>query len=180
MLTPDEKRERAKASKRRYLSSEHGKAKTKEYERTRYAENRNGIRDRILAGRRAAYANNPGVREDRILRAKAAYDAAPEKAKEYVKLWRTVKNPDRFYSSYIKRKFGLSWEEYQDLIKRQNNKCAICALPQENKRLAIDHCHATGDVRGLLCDKCNRGLGLFGDSIERLRAAIAYLDGENK
>jgi len=54
--------------------------------------------------------------------------------------------------------------------------CYICGREEsENKRLAIDHCHETGDIRGLLCSKCNKALGLLGDDIDTLKRAIEYL-----
>lgn len=73
------------------------------------------------------------------------------------------------------KKYGISLEEYKCLVQTQNNKCAICSSTQEKTRLAIDHCHKTLKVRGLLCDLCNRGLGFFRDSADRLSKAIEYL-----
>mgnify|MGYP000094078581 FL=1 len=63
------------------------------------------------------------------------------------------------------------------MLEAQDYKCAICGNEDEveGRRLAIDHCHSTGDVRGLLCGKCNRGLGLFYDNQELLNKAIQYL-----
>jgi hypothetical protein len=73
-------------------------------------------------------------------------------------------------------KYGLTIKEHSDLIEIQNNKCAICGDFQLGKSLHIDHCHITGNVRGLLCTKCNVGLGLFRDNIDYLLTAIMYLD----
>lgn len=70
---------------------------------------------------------------------------------------------------------------YDVLLKKQGGKCAICGVHEESyieahgKKFAIDHDHETGVIRGLLCCKCNRGLGYFKDSIESLKNAIAYL-----
>jgi hypothetical protein len=63
------------------------------------------------------------------------------------------------------------------MLQEQDYKCAICGNEDEveGRRLAIDHCHDTGHVRGLLCGKCNRGLGLFYDDEELLQNAIKYL-----
>jgi Recombination endonuclease VII len=64
------------------------------------------------------------------------------------------------------------------LQTEQNNLCAICSAPaKQNKTLSIDHCHETGKIRGLLCSKCNMGLGLLGDTAESLRKALQYLEG---
>ena len=57
----------------------------------------------------------------------------------------------------------------------QDGKCAICSNPQENRRLAVDHCHKTGKVRGLLCQGCNTGIGGLKDDTERIKKAIDYL-----
>jgi len=67
------------------------------------------------------------------------------------------------------------------MLEEQNYRCAICNNEDEveGRRLAIDHCHTTGVVRGLLCGKCNRGIGLFYDSQELLERAINYLNKDN-
>lgn len=62
------------------------------------------------------------------------------------------------------------------MIEAQGGACAICRLEFGDKSPRIDHCHETGVVRGLLCMKCNSGLGMFGDRPERIQAALDYLD----
>jgi hypothetical protein len=66
-------------------------------------------------------------------------------------------------------------KEYIRLRQLQQNRCAICLKISKGKRLHIDHNHNTGKVRGLLCNKCNRGLGYFNDSEYNLHEAIKYL-----
>jgi len=73
------------------------------------------------------------------------------------------------------RRYGLTLEEYRAILARQGGVCAICR--RADRRLCVDHCHATGKVRGFLCGPCNTGLGCLGDNPEFLRAAIEYLDG---
>jgi hypothetical protein len=77
----------------------------------------------------------------------------------------------------LKRDFGINLGEYDIMLKEQNGLCKICKNPPAslNKSLGVDHCHKTGKVRGLLCDKCNRGLGLFGDNPVLLEIAKQYL-----
>jgi len=78
---------------------------------------------------------------------------------------------------------GTDEDSYDVLLKSQNGGCAICGTPVGHLsrygtpcRLAVDHDHETGQIRGLLCGSCNRGLGFFGDSPTLLKAAILYLD----
>lgn len=82
--------------------------------------------------------------------------------------------------------FGITSIDFENMLKEQNNKCKICgneeickARGSENLRqLAVDHCHATGKVRGLLCTTCNIGLGSFKDNINLLQKAINYLNND--
>jgi hypothetical protein len=80
------------------------------------------------------------------------------------------------------RTFGSTIEEYEALMLEQDNCCAICHEPEKQilngkiKRLAIDHCHTTGKVRGLLCQRCNTGIGRFDDNVALLKQAIQYLE----
>lgn len=70
-------------------------------------------------------------------------------------------------------------EQYVELLEAQNNKCAICRCDSGSNnrgdKLAVDHCHSSGKIRGLLCHKCNTALGLLNDSQEVLQSAITYL-----
>ena len=68
--------------------------------------------------------------------------------------------------------YGITLKEYNDLLIKQDYKCSICL---KNKKLVVDHCHTTGKVRGLLCSKCNTGLGFFDDSVDLLRKAANHV-----
>ena len=73
--------------------------------------------------------------------------------------------------------YGITIEQYGEMLEAQGGVCAICREPcPSGKNLAVDHCHETGAVRGLLCARCNSGIGQFLDSPDRLRAAIGYLE----
>jgi len=81
------------------------------------------------------------------------------------------------------RTFGLTIEAYNSLSEEQGGVCAICKEPEKAlssngfiKHLAVDHCHDTGKVRGLLCHHCNVGIGSLGDSVDLLKEAINYLN----
>ena len=76
----------------------------------------------------------------------------------------------------LKMSYGISLEQYDELVAAQNNQCAICAKEgTDEELLAIDHCHDSLEIRGLLCRTCNAGIGLLGDTIEGLERALAYL-----
>lgn len=76
------------------------------------------------------------------------------------------------------RRWGIDEGRYRSLFERQRHLCAICKRPSTKRgyKLALDHDHATGLVRGLLCQDCNMGLGQFHDDPKRLRAAARYLE----
>jgi hypothetical protein len=79
---------------------------------------------------------------------------------------------------HMKRSYGLGFKEYEEMLFNQKGVCSICNGKPPNhhkKRLNIDHCHTTGKVRGLLCDACNRAIGLLKDSPDLLNKAILYL-----
>lgn len=87
---------------------------------------------------------------------------------------------DYYNELVIKQNYGIEYSDYLNMVEVHDNKCAICGAeaPTEGhkKRLNIDHCHETGQVRGLLCDLCNRALGLMRDNTEFLSNAIKYLN----
>lgn len=76
--------------------------------------------------------------------------------------------------NHLLRRYGLTEQGYKDILEKYGNKCAICEkTPKE--RLRVDHSHGTGNVRGLLCHKCNTALGLFDDNEGRLLMAADYV-----
>lgn len=114
------------------------------------------------------------------------HQANKEKCRIRSAMWR-IANPEKYKAirkrSYLKRqdkilyaKYGISWKKYQEINISQNGVCAICKRECTcGRKLAVDHAHKTGVVRGLLCSRCNRGIGLFGDSADMLDAASNYL-----
>lgn len=94
-----------------------------------------------------------------------------------------IKNPDACKRSDLKKKYGISFEYWNELKQKQNNTCAICKQPElsldhrtkQVRNLAVDHNHDTGQVRGLLCKRCNTAIGLFEDNVDLLAKAISYL-----
>ena len=117
-------------------------------------------------------------------RLKNAAWRAKDRAKynQYQSKWKS-NNIDRVRSYKWKTRFGITSEKYSEMLISQGGVCAICEqeeTAQHNtsnrvQKLAVDHCHKTGKVRGLLCQDCNRGIGKFHDDIWRLKSAIEYL-----
>lgn len=79
--------------------------------------------------------------------------------------------------SRLAYRYGITIEDYDRMLVEQGNSCKLCGAHQSTlrRRLAVDHCHSTGCVRGLLCDDCNIALGKMKDNIETLQNAIDYL-----
>ena len=76
----------------------------------------------------------------------------------------------------IKRRYGITVDQYETLYAEQNGVCAICLKKcPSRERLGVDHCHSTMKVRGLLCVKCNNAVGLFNDDPIIARRAADYL-----
>ena len=113
--------------------------------------------------------------------------ALPEREKVRIQTaeWRR-NNPERSRSNqqnpHFQKTYGIGLEEYEARLTQQNGVCAICKKPSATRHqsgqlrwLSVDHNHATGQVRGLLCNSCNHGLGAFKDEISLLEAAIEYL-----
>lgn len=85
------------------------------------------------------------------------------------------------WDAMIRRTYGITLEEYHTILKEQDYGCKLCGKSEEEegRRLAIDHCHSSGKVRGILCSDCNIGLGKFKDNLEVLQKAIDYLEYAN-
>lgn len=79
--------------------------------------------------------------------------------------------------AHLKKNYGITLDQYDEMFAKQKGVCAICSQPEVSKReyLCVDHDHASGRVRGLLCHDCNIGLGKFKDDATRLNKAIWYL-----
>ena len=126
---------------------------------------------------RKRYAEDPEHRENKLA-ANRVYRA--EHRERLNELWRdrwrsNAAYRERHALTRIGRLYGLSEEQYRRLLAAQKGVCAICKRPPQRRALCVDHCRVTKRVRGLLCNNCNTGLGLFGDDPVRLRAAAAYL-----
>ena len=135
--------------------SPQAKENQKQYLRDYYQRNKE-------AGRAARKENYEAHREERLAKAKKDYQDDPYRKRLHA----------------VKTKFGLSKDEYEQMRKEADGRCGICGQPQTKrfKYLSVDHDHKTGQVRELLCNDCNLGLGCFKDDPERVRKALEYLE----
>lgn len=121
-------------------------------------------------GKPGTYGNH-GCRCDACRAAKHEYDQVRYQANR-----EAVGRYKRKYR--LKKFYGISVEDYDAMLEKQDGGCAICGRTESDetgRRLHVDHDHGTGELRGLLCNACNRGIGYFGDDIDRMEAAILYL-----
>lgn len=88
-----------------------------------------------------------------------------------------AEKPDYFRRKVAAQKHGITLSELDALFESVDHRCEICGVEvlADGRRLSIDHCHKTSRIRGILCNLCNRGLGMFGDSPDLLTKALAYL-----
>lgn len=152
-------------------------------------------REDILARQKAWRKENPEKQREIARRAR---ERRKEAASAEQKRWREA-NPDKVAAALEKRKatpkyqarklnerlrkFGITGEQYAAMVTAQNNKCGSCGTDRPSKRSAkrwaVDHCHTSGAVRGLLCHSCNLTLGNVNDNIAVLESLIAYLKSHN-
>lgn len=121
--------------------------------------------------------------KDRCREQRQEWDAAnPERRREIgrgtSKRYRE-KHPQRNRATWLKTQYGLSIEDYDRMLDEQNGLCAICDEPPKGKRLAVDHHHASGQIRRLLCDRCNHMIGHSQESPRVLRKAADYIEHHN-
>ena len=132
-----------------------------------------------LALRARKYAANPQPFIDRV---KKWQRENPERLNAYRREYR--RRPERKAADrdgYLKRKYGMTLEDYERMFEAQGGVCAICgeARPEE-RTLHVDHDHATGVIRGLLCFRCNNALGDFREEYELFQRAADYLDRDDE
>lgn len=85
------------------------------------------------------------------------------------------KHRERQRGYSLKRNYGISLAQYDAMLEAQDGRCFICSCKPRSKRLAVDHNHKTKEVRGLLCSRCNKALGVFHDKAEIVERALNYL-----
>lgn len=75
----------------------------------------------------------------------------------------------------LRKKYGLTLLQFEEMFTAQNGACKLCFNPHTRRKLNVDHCHTSGKIRGLLCDKCNLAIGLIGDDVNLLERIKGYL-----
>ena len=105
--------------------------------------------------------------------------------KECNKVYPKRRNVDTSRAYDLMKSYKITLKEYNLLLEKQDNKCWICnkdsseLLNSRKKYLCVDHCHINKSIRGLLCDTCNRALGMFKDDVKILNKAIEYIEKQN-
>lgn len=124
------------------------------------------------------YAIQRAKERNALLRDKRKAYKKTEKGREAENRYRRKKeSTDESKNRHLLQRYGISLDEYRNLLEGQGGLCLICNI-KSNYKLHVDHCHTTGKVRGLLCGSCNRALGLLKDNTMFLLKAIEYLNGK--
>ena len=129
------------------------------------------------ARRRERYAQDPDYRAKQRAYCRAYYRARKQEINERNRAYYHAHKQDIkpiLRRGQLKRLYGMSPADYDALLAKQDGVCATCGKPSK-ETLCVDHCHATGTIRGLLCRKCNIGLGCYDDDPATLVTALAYL-----
>lgn len=89
-------------------------------------------------------------------------------------------NPEKYFHYSLKANYGIDADVYHSLLETQNFECAICniGIEEVSRMFAVDHCHDSGKIRGLLCGQCNTGIGLFKENVKIFNKAISYIQSE--
>lgn len=136
---------------------------------------RGDCRSCFQAKAKARKEANPALKEIARQRTAKWIEDNQERYRAYKREYRQSENFKRaFRKWHLKKKYGLTPEQYDEMLEAQGGGCAICGTPPGDIALHVDHCHETGRVRGLLCFPCNAGLGQFKHDPELLLAAASY------
>jgi hypothetical protein len=131
-----------------------------------------------LAAKAARYRENPEPTKARVRKWQA-------ENREHIEEWRRLyaasgRKAANSRRSHLKRNYGLTPDDYDEMLAAQGGGCAICGrAPRDDIALHVDHDHITGAIRGLTCFRCNNALGDFNDDRLLLQRAADYLDDHN-
>jgi hypothetical protein len=136
------------------------------------------------ASQRRHYDNNiekfrtEGYRAASRERMAAARKKDPEPNNAAGRKWRAGRSSDQRKDSHLKRTYGITIEQWDQMFLEQGSRCAICRC-EDASRWHVDHCHTTQRVRGILCSHCNLMIGHAKDNIQTLLTAAEYLNAQN-
>jgi len=155
-------KERLNAKAKKYYND--NKEKIKEYRNT------DDFKSRDKEHQQKYYQAN---KEKLNAKSREYYHDNKEKVKVYQDKY-NEKNKDRI----IAKRYGLTKEEYKQMFVDRNHQCDMCGMEENGKKLSVDHNHITGEVRGLLCQRCNTGIGTLrtDETLDILKEAICYLE----
>ena len=181
-MTKEERKEKKKVWDKNYKNNH--KKEVKQRQKQWYDDNKDNVKqyqkdnkDKINKRRKQYQKDN---KEELKTKRKKYIDANIDKIRKYAKDYRAVTKEERKKYDMIsrnKKRYGITPEQYTELFNKQEGKCAICGKHQTEfkKALCVDHNHITGKIRGLLCYKCNTGIGNLNDNIILLQNAINYI-----
>lgn len=170
---PEEAKEKRRAANRRWREAHLDQAReaTKAWQ----------LRTKREPGEPSAYSKLPERRKQQLRKIQKRYrERHPEKVKERAKRW-YWRDPDDRRERVFRWTYGMRFADYDALLQKQGGACAICGSAEnkiKNKTarpLRLDHDHSGNFPRGILCHRCNLGLGYFGDDPKRLQCAATYL-----
>lgn len=124
--------------------------------------------DKVKAHRKNSYISSKKWKEDNR-----------DKMVGYRKRYYKKLTPEQRKKWMLNRLYGLSVEQFMEMLSNQGGVCGICGGVTLNKSLSVDHNHTTGQVRGLLCHRCNTAIGLLNEDVEIMYKVIKYLDHYN-
>ena len=107
-------------------------------------------------------------------RRRELHKADPERRHEQQRKWH-AKHPSKARDYNLRRYYGLNLDRFNEMYMAQDGRCAACNEPMEGRKACVDHCHATGRVRGLLCGKCNSAAGFLDDDAVKAQGLADYL-----
>jgi ATP-dependent Lon protease len=148
--------------------------KRREADKIYYLKNR----EKIIKRRKELY---PKYKEQRNKRRREYYPNIKEKQnKRDIEYYNNNKEKKKLYriKHSLKYKYNLTVNDFNELLQLQFNKCGICEKDLMDEKKCIDHDHITGKIRGILCDYCNKGLGMLWDTHSSLLKAVKYLEKE--
>ena len=188
-LSKDDSEFRSRYDKRKDLtySSSSCKSCEREYSKSRYQNNSKYKQSNKITSKKFREDNPDYHKNYEYTLTQEQTVKYKEKAKEYyqknkdkIKSYqRQYNKTDSCKNSKLKNKYSITLQQYNQMIYEQNNKCLICSCEfstiDKSRKPNVDHCHKTNKVRGILCHKCNTGIGLLNENLEVLQKAIEYL-----